>query len=234
MTENELKLQAELAQAKKALEEASQKEWQKEIAELKTALASEQTAKKALEEAVKAANEQAKASIENIVTEKKELATSLEKANAELVAIQVKQVKLERVAQAVDKLKLEKDKAEKLVDNIVGLSAEQFEAHLDLLAQSMTIAPTNNPQAGNTGFGGGTVKVPEKKTPAKAPEKKTPLPTPKPAIASTADGDDDVADPDALKEVEPEPDAALATANEIKTKSEQVRGVFSEIFARKK
>lgn len=231
MTENEQKLQAELAQAKKALEEASQKE----IAELKTALAAEQTAKKALEEAVKAANEQAKASVEGVVAEKKELATALEKANAELAAVQVKQVKLERVAQAVDRLKLEKANAEKLVENIVGLSAEQFEAHLDLLAQSMNMAPTNNPQAGNTGAGAGVnVKLPEKKTPLPAPPKKTPLPAPKPAVAATADDETDSADPADLETVEPEPDAALATANEVKTKAEQVRGVFTQIFARKK
>lgn len=240
MTEKEIEaLKAELAAAKTALADAHSKNKeadQKQIAELTAALAAEKAAKASLEDAVKAANEQAKASVEKLVTEKNEVTATLAKAQAELAEIKQQKVQTDRASKVVDSLKVERAQADSLVKTLAGLSDEQFDAHVALLAQSVTLtsapvpggAVTNNPQGS-----GGTSAKPAPRQPQTGVgtrPKKTSLPAHQ-AFASEEGGDDE-GDEAALDEVSPVSEPALATAAEIEAKSDTVRAVFSKIFGK--
>lgn len=146
-----------------------------EAAELKERLEAAKKNEAAQGEAIKA---QVKA-IEDAKLAFDGLNARLKAAEAEAAALKGEKAQAERLKFVVQTLnvnvadKAEEEKAAKLVASLAVLPDESFQAHIT----AMTAWVTNNPQSGNTNFGGGSGKKPEKQTSAQEPPKSTPAPT---------------------------------------------------------
>lgn len=208
-------VKAELAAAKTALAELQAKQnesEQKRVQELTAALDQEKQAKAALETSMKSATEQAKEAAEKLAAKNKELETSLAQAQASIAEAALKQTKTERTSKVVDALKLELAKAETLVENLIGLSDEQFLAHVDLLTATI-----------------GKPVEPPKQTNLPEPPKKTSLPEPKSAFAA-AEGGKDADHSDVLNGAVADKEPDLSVAAEATKKAEAARNIIAKGF----
>lgn len=237
-------LKAELATAKAALAEANTKNREaeeKRVADLTKELDTLKQAKASLETAVEATGKQAKEASDKLIAEKNELTNSLAQVQKELADMRLEKTKAERVGKVIDDLKLEKAKAETLVESLVALSSEQFDSHIQLLAQSLTVTSPagagsvgTNPQAGNTNFGGGVQKPtePPLKTGLPVPEKKTNLPVHK-GVITAAEGGKDADETATLDQAIISNEPALSVAAETNKQAETVCNIIAKAFGYK-
>lgn len=219
--------QAELEKARAALQAGDQAKLQEATEARKAAeaaLASERSARAE-------ADRQVKAEVEKLVAEKAALETKVAETTAEVAALKADRAKAERLAKVTAALKLDADRALKMVESLTALDDAAFAAHVDVLATAITMTPgSNNAQPGNTTFPHGSVTVLQ--TPATnlgVPGPSTGLPTHKPAVAANT------ADPGVLDRVVPDatPAAAVPTPASAPEKGRSVRLAIASMFGYK-
>lgn len=216
--ENErLKEQLRRAEGKDLVEakdraEASAAALKKKSDELAASLA-------AKEQELKAASDTSAAHAAEVQT----LKASLAEKEAELSKLAADKARADRLAVLVKDLKLDDAKAAEMLEPLAELSDEKFAAHV----KAMTAWVTNNPQDGNTNFGGDKkVQTPPKSTPAPVGPKSTGKPAPMAGKGSESAK----ADVASLETAEANKDAALAV--DVEPEADSVRKSIASFFSR--